>query len=69
MKIEKRLLEKQLNVLASEELLDKLRIVSSAAEIPISQIVREGVKEKIERLANEKPEVRRALNQILPVAA
>lgn len=49
-------------VKADDNLHSKLRLVAKAMDRPSSQIVREAINEKLDRIAEEKPEIKEALS-------
>ena len=53
--------KKVIFVKADDSLHAKLQLVAKAMDRPASQIVREAVNEKLERIADEKPEIKEAL--------
>lgn len=58
-------MKKLLNVRVKEETIRQLNAVACALEIPYSQIVREAIKEKTERILRKNPAIRRAVTASL----
>lgn len=52
-----------LNVRVKQETVDELNQISEVLDVPYSQIVREAIKEKIEKLQIEKPELKKLLKK------
>lgn len=57
-----------LNVRTSEEFKRRLDRAAEILDVPASQIVREGVNERLERLAMANPLLREALEQVAAAA-
>lgn len=56
-------MNKLMNIRMKEDALKQLAKIANALEVPYSQIVREAIREKTERLMRDDPRVRLALSE------
>lgn len=55
-------MKKLMNIRIKEDALKQLTVIAGALEIPYSQIVREAIREKTERLIRDDPRVKQAVD-------
>ena len=55
--------KKLLNLRVTPDTIDRLNITSNTLDIPYSQIIREAINEKLEKLQSESPKLKKALRK------